>query len=67
MKINPLCKACGGTGRNSRGNLCGPCQARGRPVEPVKEMVEESVGPDSHGDAAIPPAPTVDPALEGFL
>ena len=38
MKIDPNCKACGGTGKNSNKNTCAPCQVNG--VLPVGTRVE---------------------------
>lgn len=37
-RIDPNCAACGGSGRNSRGNLCAPCQVNGEPVSPARPV-----------------------------
>lgn len=33
LKVDPSCAACGGTGRNSNGNPCDPCQKNGASVD----------------------------------
>ena len=37
---NPICIACGDTGRNSRGGDCRPCRDNGRPIIGQVEVVE---------------------------
>ena len=52
MKVDPNCKACGGSGINSRGNPCAPCQVNGKHTTTL-------------GEAAVT-SPDPDPAMEGF-
>lgn len=37
-RIDPNCKACGGSGYNSRKNHCAPCQVNGEPVPPDRPV-----------------------------
>lgn len=71
-RANPDCKACGGSGFNSRGGLCSPCQNTGQPVLelPPREVIHATLmarSAEIKAEAAKPKPKPVDPALEGFV
>ena len=37
-KFTPKCKACDGTGKNSKGGLCSPCNGTGKADSHYKEV-----------------------------